>query len=363
MTARRGAFTLVEMLVVITIIGILASLITGAVIAARRRARNAAIAIDLSNLDAACKAYKEKFGEYPPDFAGLNNADVDPVSGQAYQTIVQNQILRHLAVAFPRYVPGTPAGHSKVGWNGFKDDVKTFWNIDVDTYVQSPSTALVFWLGGGPQWFLDSSNNAILPGNTKFDNNKPIQSLLGFSANPTNPFDTASTSRIKPFLEFDIGCVGWIAGHGLGYWPKSQDADKTTGPLVYFRAENRNYTFNGAAPPTNARTVTGGAANVKNESGGVWPAVNTELSNFDGMDKYDNTKAITYSWVNPEGIQIFSSGLDQRYVTPQIKFGGTDQPVDLTAYPTGESYRKSGGASSYDDVTNFSGGTLESKMP
>jgi prepilin-type N-terminal cleavage/methylation domain-containing protein len=360
---HRAAFTLIEMLVVITIIGILAGLITGAAIVARKTARNAAIAVELSNLDAACKAYKEKFGEYPPDFAGLNNTNNDPTAtGQTYQKTVQNQILRHLAVAFPRYVPGKPAGNGKTGWDGFRDDVKTFWKIDINTYYPSPSTALVFWLGGKPEWYLDSSNSDILPGDAKFDKNKPVRSLLGFSANPVNPFD-ASTSRAKPFFEFDIGSVGWIRQSpvgGLAYWPKEQGVtDKTSGPLVYFRAENHRYTMNGELPPTNPKTTTGTNANVKSESGEMWPAVNTELSNFEGMDKYDSGKAVTYTWVNQDSIQIFASGLDQKFAKPQL---GSDD-ADLVAYPTGETYRKTTSGSSFDDVTNFSRGTLESKMP
>ena len=68
----RG-FTLVEMLVVITIIGILAGLAIPAVIVARNRAKITAVAMDIKQLEMACQHYKEKFGEYPPDFAFVGN--------------------------------------------------------------------------------------------------------------------------------------------------------------------------------------------------------------------------------------------------------------------------------------------------
>ena len=57
------AFTLVEMLVVITIIGILAGVVTAAAIRARIAAKNGVIAMDISQLDMALKNYKEKLLE------------------------------------------------------------------------------------------------------------------------------------------------------------------------------------------------------------------------------------------------------------------------------------------------------------
>jgi prepilin-type N-terminal cleavage/methylation domain-containing protein len=373
---RRSSsgFTLVEMLVVITIIGILAGLITEAAIVARRRAKIAVVSMELkAGLEHACMQYKEKFGEYPPDFAGLQNTQTDPATSSlatplTYRDEARATVLRHMATAFPRYVPGVPSNTTTgTQWDKFRADVQQFWKIDVDGL--SPTTALIFWLGGSPEWFLDSSNNQITPTNGSLDKNKPVKSLQGFSADVTNPF-SASASRIPSFFEFDIASLGWISGGGLAelaYWPKAiAVTDKTWGPIVYFRAENGNYTVNGAIPPNAATTTTGTNANVKNESSGVWPAVDTRLSNFDGKDGYDSNKAIGYTWINPQSFQIFSSGLDQRYATPRAIVGGTLANVDVTMYPTGESYQKIdpvNGGSSYDDITNFSSGTLENSMP
>ena len=67
--ATRRAFTLIEMLTVIVIIGILASLITAAAIRAAPAVKNFAVRKEISDLQQALEAYKIKYSEYPPDFA------------------------------------------------------------------------------------------------------------------------------------------------------------------------------------------------------------------------------------------------------------------------------------------------------
>ena len=61
----RG-FTLVELLVVITIIGVLASLAAGGAWYAMVVVRNGMTKTQLSQMDLALEAYKNEFGEYPP---------------------------------------------------------------------------------------------------------------------------------------------------------------------------------------------------------------------------------------------------------------------------------------------------------
>ena len=313
----------------------------------REAPTNGAIAFEVGQIDMAVKNYENGPGEYPPDFAGLWNT--------TYQGTVQSQVLRHLARAFPQYVPGQPSGYAQSAWGtwpALAADVQAGWHIDISGTKSSatvtpampaPSTAIVFFLGGRPEWFTDNSTppNPILPGKSGFDTNKPIRSLLGFGANPNDPFEASGTTsnRIRPAYDFNIASIGWISGTrsdsgssvtvgGLVYWPKDQGVtDKTTGPMIYFRAEsNQYYTMDGNAPNGSPHVPTAFAtSNFKYEGDRsstppsfIAPAVDTRYSNFSGLASWNSGRAVVYTWVNPQSFQIFTSGLDLRYSTPHI---------------------------------------------
>jgi prepilin-type N-terminal cleavage/methylation domain-containing protein len=179
----RRSFTLVEMLVVVVIIGILAGLITGAAMIAMRSARKAVLKTELTDIETALAACKEKFGDYPPD--GTDPAAVTAFVKRAFPNSRSNAV---------------PA--------------------------MDPSTALVFWLGGR----YDTTTGA----------------FTGFSANPRDPFD-ASQSRLGPFYEFkkeQLVTAGSTAGFNL-YRYMPNNGNSQSDPIVYFRAR-ANGTYTGA---------------------------------------------------------------------------------------------------------------------
>jgi len=66
--ARRAAFTLVEMLVVIFIIAALAAMLIVGIGSAIKASHNYAMKMEVSQLAQAVEAYKQAMGDYPPSF-------------------------------------------------------------------------------------------------------------------------------------------------------------------------------------------------------------------------------------------------------------------------------------------------------
>lgn len=329
----RHGFTLVEMLAVVVIIAILASLITAAAIAARRKAKIAVINMEINQLDMAVKAYKEKFGDYPPDFWGVNHTNA------TIQANARAAILRHLRKAFPRY---TLTGTATQQWDQFRLDVKKATGntsdgtggLNIDTLT--PAAAMTFCLGGIP---------SRSPCSTK---------LLGFSANPSNPFYPydGTGSRLPSLFEFDEARLLVQYNTSTGYptiWPMYAPdiSSGNNAPYVYFRARRDSIT---------------GRQEYGTVSGTTFTPFSLQLSTtnicvpYHVSDTDDPTilsvSANVRKWNNPRTFQIISAGMD----------GMFSHPASLLLFRhAGSGSYFSGG--DYDNQTNFCKGTLEDELP
>lgn len=139
----QKGFTLLEVLIVIVIIGLLGGMTTTVIVSARRSVSNSLVSTQMAQLSIALDEYKNRFGEYPPDFS-------DPEA-----------VMRHVHKRWPRYSCDSYAdfledirlgcllSSQEWGRNDVADSSNGFggshwWSI------RSHISALVFWLGGLP---------------------------------------------------------------------------------------------------------------------------------------------------------------------------------------------------------------------
>ncbi len=217
----KRAFTLVELLVVIVIIGLLMGLLLPAVNGVRRTAKKAAAAIEISQLDFALKSLKEKYGEYPPDFADVNREKA------------MRQVRRFIAKVWPRCTR-LP---------------RDFRGTELPPQFNA-GTALVFWLGGNYDRMQDPATG------------RWIIQHVGFSADPANPFDVdangdplpatappgdpvRSISRVNRFFHFPNDRLTGSPTANFAFWPKTYLQPTVGVGYVYFRAEGQSYATKG----------------------------------------------------------------------------------------------------------------------
>jgi len=202
---NRGAFTLVELLVVIGILGVLAALITPAVFQARVSARNAAIKAEIDMLHMAIMNYKNEHGSFPPSKA--------PVSGSLNPATPTDPATRHLRRVFPRISSAADATRQVQCLPYLNYGAGNFTGASSIT----PYTALVAWLWG----FNANPTAPVLPaGNFVSDGATP----------PTITVSGTPPAR-KPLYDFDRSRIT----PSFNYCP----AGKPNSPYIYI--DNSNY--------------------------------------------------------------------------------------------------------------------------
>lgn len=131
---RRGGFTVVEILIAITVIAILSAMLIPVVGSAMRRANEFAIESEMAQLDLAIEHFKSENGFYPPSFERFQSgADLMPYLNRIAPNHAYNQA-----------------------------NLNQWWS-DVGQHVQHHGGAdLVFWLSGlskNKQYPLSNVNN------------------------------------------------------------------------------------------------------------------------------------------------------------------------------------------------------------
>jgi prepilin-type N-terminal cleavage/methylation domain-containing protein len=177
----RLGFTLVELLVVVAIIGILATLITAAAFRVMNTTRMTAVRMKINDIEMALEMYKNKFGEYPPMLGD------------------KPAVARHIKKRWPR---------------------STVTDIPTD----NDKDTLVFWLGG----FRNSDGK-----------------YCGFSVDKINPFNVNDGNPSdkfdnEVFIELNDDGVRSHTNSGSGIGEQKRitiSMGSQVAPVVYFRGK------------------------------------------------------------------------------------------------------------------------------
>jgi prepilin-type N-terminal cleavage/methylation domain-containing protein len=330
-TQLRAAFTLVELLTVIAIIGVLVGLIVPAVMFARTSIMRRAIAMETTSLADAVTKYEQKFNDLPPD--GTNAAVVT----------------RHLQKIYPQIASSELALIGAVSNNAAVIDASP-------TGVMDPAEALVFFLGG-------YSENAQYPisgvGGPIFITHATTGAQVTSATPPAQRGAIQyNTDRNSPFFDFKQERLSLTQESGLtisndettilGLAPSFNDVlpvyklSGQTAPFVYF--DQRTYSIprsGGGRFFSHYTTANNGVARPY-RSANLNTRVGAVPANADAYFEY----------VQPKGFQLLSAGLDDNFGGIPFDPSSGGGPV-FYRFPSGESIDFAGYPTAAPVVGNF----------
>jgi prepilin-type N-terminal cleavage/methylation domain-containing protein len=393
MNRTRRAFTLIELMVTILIIGVLAAILMPVLAGAVRTARRAAVGSEIQSLGTALESFRSVHGEYPPSRImvcedGLwNTSDTTmvPDSGGAditYGSLAQRSVAA-LRKFWPEMIfstgPRTLFDGTGPTWYDFDGDGRFDPSaIPGRGRILTGDECLTFFLGGIP---LDTGTP-----------DEPELSLSGFatgkieygfypgtripiSARPLpNPFRNNLADgnaaywgdRAKVFYEFRASRLADIDGDGLLSY---HDSLGTARPFAYFRADAQGYDPNDCNLPDSGQAGTSTSVVTLRKFDVPFTVVprvalgNTARQSVSpAPNPYTTSLAATgttTAWHKASSYQIISAGADGLYGLGGQYLEGKPQPlpVELGATkvsPNDPEIREV----EADNITNFASGTL-----
>lgn len=313
----RAGFTLIEILVTISIIGLLIALLIPVIGATRATAQVAQVQSELRAIDGGLTDFKNQYGAFPPSRIVLYETATGDPSWESDTSTGTSDQERNRSRALIQGI-----------WSGFDFTLDRDINRDGDTtdvFVLSGAECLVFFLGG-------------LPDETG-------QVFSGFSANPANPFAKAG-ARVGPFYEFISSRLTDVDNDDAAEYADSIP-DQTT-PILYLNSNNgTGYQAAETSGRIDDHEVFGDddASNLgKNTRTAAFPALRS--NNYlqpDGTTGLNGGQESDYTAWKPKSFQLISPGFDSAY-----GLGGEFDPEDRDGLDAGDR----------DNITNFHSGQL-----
>ena len=322
--SRNSAFTLVELMIVIAIIGILASLATVGVMKVLERSKMVTARIEVSQLEAAVSAAKLDLGnvdELPSliivyQDMGKFSGKTSITSESAFNKKLRESTFTMMQKVFGRNFGknGTtndyfyPISNSNPGPD-FTNPIKINWPCQDGKVIQGMQ-AYMFWLGG------------------MYTSTGGKYSFTGFSTDKRDPCELASSKRKGPYFDFDSSRV-----KNIGMMPGSTY-------LTYVNSWEGEYTyFSNSSYKLYANSSIASPMSTTNEKHSL------ELNNYSAkIEPYLNGNI----FFNTKTFQLISSGQNQVFGP-----GGSAWTPGSSKYAID--------ADGYDDLSNFSSTQLGKK--
>lgn len=340
--AARLAFTLLELLIAISIIAILASLILTAASAVSIRAHNAQVTADILSLSTGIAAFKQQYGVEPPSQITLYEqksgwTSTDPNAARSMG------IIRQIWPQFD-FTYAAESGQIDINGDGFYDgDGVT--GTTTGAIALSGAECLVFFLGGMATP-ASPSNHYYASTTTSPPQAGPP---TGFSQNPVDPFNRSGSNRLS-FTELTKSRLLLYKPAGGSLRTMNTYLDTLSGqtqPYLYLSS------YGGQGYNPNELVAT--TPSLSSAPGGNNPTGNAFIDVYrQGSQGYWSSTSPTFTqnttpsppW-NANSYQIISPGGDQQYGT-----GGDYETATASTLLTGTRMGER------DNITNFSPGTL-----
>jgi prepilin-type N-terminal cleavage/methylation domain-containing protein len=374
---KSYAFTMIELLVVLVIIGLLAALLIPAIGMAVRRSNEAAVAAEEVSLGQALADFRSKYGEYPPSRILVSEAGTYLVDGTTtsytagatagIKDITDGQLairsVSWLRRAFPRVavatgtaasppvpptIPG-PLGFHDFNGNGKKDG----------PYVLTGDECLTFFLGGIPA-LVRAPSGAMTYG------------MTGFNRDPTDPFvgpvvvaggvTTPFTNRQPPLYEFKAGRLIDLDDDGF---PSYLDSLSTGKPIVLFTSYGSNnfdpndYNDVAEAADDGTRPITLKFTVGFTVSDGTRAAVSPGPNPYTQSTTVVGAGTPTIAWHKSSSYQLISSGYDGLWGVGGVYEEGAGTPLPVDSANTTPGTDSSIRIRERDNVTNIHNGRLD----
>ena len=202
----RPGFTLVELLVAILIIGTLLAILLPTIAAAFRKAKEAQVAAEMSNLATALASFKNTYNDYPPSRVLLAESGYTPtlLADTTLITSLTNFIppgdtnvtdmtVGQLAQRSRQYLQKFWPRCDFSGTNSlYFNDFNGTGGLPDKYYILSGSECLAFFLGGMPLFDYSGGANG---------GAGVVTGVNGFSKSPTNPFIAIDPFNLGTFYD------------------------------------------------------------------------------------------------------------------------------------------------------------------